>query len=374
MTKIKITARDSSTALEEVSKKLGADAFILSTTSKEGGVEIEATNDPVELKKYSEKPKKKFSNLMKKQLDNITEFPLPTKLDRMERPVQGFNRQNINHGEIDLSILTQNINDLATEIRGMYITGGSGLGVEMGESTFVRLEQAGFSPSVLKTLSPSFNGLNYERGRTAFMNSLSNSLTAPEADNKIKRITFVTGMSGVGKTTLTAKISVNEQDNHPDQITLAKLGYKNDLSDETLRTHGRLLNQPVLRLNPDNLMEILCATKGKILVDVSLEPADAVTSILKVIDFLTNGEVTSIVAIPGGSSGGFIRGQANIFEGLNPQLALTKLDECDLTSSEMSEFFLNSLKIHYLTGSKYILGGLSVCNREILNQYLMENC
>ena len=34
--------------------------------------------------------------------------------------------------------------------------------------------------------------------------------------------------------------------------------------------------QPVLKLNPDNLMEILCSTKGKILVDVSLEPVDAV--------------------------------------------------------------------------------------------------
>mgnify|MGYP003317885268 CR=1 FL=1 len=57
MTTIKITSRDSSTAMDEVSKKLGADAYILSTSSTDGGVEIEATNDPVELKKFSNKPK-----------------------------------------------------------------------------------------------------------------------------------------------------------------------------------------------------------------------------------------------------------------------------------------------------------------------------
>ena len=76
MATIKITARDSSTAMEEVSKKLGADAFILSTTSKDDGVEIEATNDPIELKKFSEQPRKKFSKLMKKQLGNVAEFPM----------------------------------------------------------------------------------------------------------------------------------------------------------------------------------------------------------------------------------------------------------------------------------------------------------
>ena len=76
MTTIKITARDSSTAMEEISKKLGADAFILATTSHEGGVEIEATNDPEELKKFSNKPRKKFSNLMRKELGNVATFPI----------------------------------------------------------------------------------------------------------------------------------------------------------------------------------------------------------------------------------------------------------------------------------------------------------
>ena len=121
MTTIKITARDSSTAMEEVSKKLGADAFILSTTSKEGGVEIEATNDPIELKKYSEKPKKKFSNLIKKELGNVAEFPLPKPTHRSLGSVPDYHEIGSKATESNLSLLTEKIESLTNEIKGMYI-------------------------------------------------------------------------------------------------------------------------------------------------------------------------------------------------------------------------------------------------------------
>ena len=374
MTTIKITARDSSTAMEEVSKKLGADAFILSTTSIDGGVEIEATNDPVELKKFSNKPKKKFSNLMKTELGNVATFPLPKPTHKPLSSVTNYSEIPSKLTDTDLSLLNKNINKLTKEIRGMYITGAGGLGVEIGESTFVKLEQAGFKTSVLKTLSPSFNGLNFERGRAAFMNALAKSLIASDLDNKSQRVSFINGLSGVGKTTLVAKLSARQREFTDENITLATLGYKADTIDDSLRSYGRILNMPVLRLNSENLMETLCSTKGKIFVDVSLDPHDGISAILNAGDFLNDNEVMSIVAIPSGSSNTFIRGQAKMFQDLNHQLTLTKLDECDLTSTEISEFFLNSMKIHYLTGSKSISGELSVCNTEILSQYLLENC
>lgn len=374
MATIKITARDSSTAMEEVSKKLGADAYILSTTSKEGGVEIQATNDPLELKKFSDKPRKKFSNLMKKQLGNIEKFPAPKRTFHDLNVVSGSNKIDSDLVESDLTVLNQNISKLTKEIRGMYITGSEGLSVEIGESTFVKLQQAGFDSSLIKALSPSFNGLNFERGRTAFMSSLSKSLTIESPTKELKRITFVNGLSGVGKTTLTAKLCASQLDSCTGGITLAKLGYTSDLPDESLRTHARMLNKPVLRLNPDNLIESLCSTKEKMLIDVSMEPTDAVASIGRAISFLGQSEVSSIVAIPGGASNTFIRGQANLFKGLSPQLALTKLDECDVSSAEMSEFFLNSMIIDYLTGSKSVVEGISFCTDEILAQYLIENC
>lgn len=374
MATVKITARDSSTAMEEVSKKLGTDAFILSTKSKEGGVEIEATNDPMELKKFSEKPKKKFSNLIKKELSNVAEFPV---LKSKSQAMSSFSSQaelKSHQGSSDLLLLSDNINKLTQEIRGMYITGSSNLSGELGDSSFVKLEQAGFESSVVKALSPAFTGLNFSRGRTAFMNALAKSLTIAEDKKTMKRVTFINGLSGVGKTTLTAKMIASQQSVNSENITLATLGYKNGFQDENLRSYGRLLNKAVLRLNSDNLMETLCSTKGKILLDVSVEPCDGIPLILSALDFLNESEVTSIVAMPAGSSNAFIRSQAKLFEDLDSELALTKLDESNLTSAEISEFFLNSMRINYLTGSKSILGEVSVCNTEILTQYLIENC
>ena len=374
MTTIKITARDSSTAMEEVSKKLGADAFILSTKSKEGGVEIEATNDPVELKKFSEKPKKKFSNLISKELNNVAKFPMLNSSSKTFDTSQDFASLSSGRNNSDLLLLSENISKLTQEIKGMYITGSSNLGVEIGDSAFLKLEQAGFDSAVVKALSPSFNGLNFKRGRAAFMNALANSLTNSDNNNKLKKVTFITGLSGVGKTTLTAKMIASQNEVPFEKISLATLGYKTDNQNESLRAYGRLLNKAVLRLNPDNLMEAICSAKDKILIDVCLEPADGILSILNAVDFISHSEVTSILAVPVGSSNASIRSQAKLFKEIKTELALTKLDECDLTPSEISEFFLNSMKINYLTGSKSVLGEISVCTNEILSQYLIENC
>lgn len=46
MPELKITAVDTSLAMDEVEKKLGPDALILSTTRRDGMIEILATNEP----------------------------------------------------------------------------------------------------------------------------------------------------------------------------------------------------------------------------------------------------------------------------------------------------------------------------------------
>ena len=171
----------------------GADAFILATTSHEGGVEIEATNDPEELKKFSNKPRKKFSNLMRKELGNVATFPISKSNFNELRSLPQSNKIIPNLAQSDISVLNSNISSLRDEIRGMYITGSEGLGVELGESTFVKLQQAGFDTEVIKALSPAFSGLSIERGRIAFMKSLAASLTLEEPFRKFNRITFVNG-------------------------------------------------------------------------------------------------------------------------------------------------------------------------------------
>ena len=55
MVEIKVQASDSATAMEEVEKRLGSDALIVSTTKVDGKIEIIATNDdPAKYRKLSE--------------------------------------------------------------------------------------------------------------------------------------------------------------------------------------------------------------------------------------------------------------------------------------------------------------------------------
>lgn len=56
MPTITVTAPDSSLAMDEIMRRLGDGAFILSTKSREGQIEIRATNDPLPAK--SDKPEK----------------------------------------------------------------------------------------------------------------------------------------------------------------------------------------------------------------------------------------------------------------------------------------------------------------------------
>mgnify|MGYP006124424991 CR=1 FL=1 len=178
MTKIKITARDSTTALDEVSKKLGADAYILSTNSHEDGVEIEATNDLLEVKKLTAPKKSKFSGVMAKELGNITKFPVKvsenknnlvfpqSKLGELET----FSRN-------DMSDIKNNLKTIENQLKGMFLTDISGLSVELGESPSIKLIQDNFDPDVIKILRPSFEGLNYERGRKSFLKAVAEKLS-----------------------------------------------------------------------------------------------------------------------------------------------------------------------------------------------------
>ena len=72
MTTYKFLASDSASAMEEVVKKLGPDALIISTSKKGNKVEIEATNN------FSDQQKRKdvqgnFSDVLHSKIDFLRE-------------------------------------------------------------------------------------------------------------------------------------------------------------------------------------------------------------------------------------------------------------------------------------------------------------
>ena len=80
MPEITVTALDSATAMEEVVKRLGMDALIVSTRRVGSQIEIVATNDEMVSGKTQDQPKQKnstnnanFSDLLKSKLANVTD-------------------------------------------------------------------------------------------------------------------------------------------------------------------------------------------------------------------------------------------------------------------------------------------------------------
>ena len=69
MTTIKVSAIDTATAMDQILSQLGADAMILETTTRDGKVEISATNDPEITLKKPNQISDVFTQIMKEEMN-----------------------------------------------------------------------------------------------------------------------------------------------------------------------------------------------------------------------------------------------------------------------------------------------------------------
>ena len=73
MPELKFSAADTSLAMEEVQRKLGPDALILSTERRDGLIEIVATNDPEKVEEASRQASEKIRSRKEAKLDSVDE-------------------------------------------------------------------------------------------------------------------------------------------------------------------------------------------------------------------------------------------------------------------------------------------------------------
>ena len=66
--------------------------------------------------------------------------------------------------------------------------------------------------------------------------------------------------------------------------------------------------------------------------------------------------------------------QTLLYEKVEPLVALTKLDECELSPIELSALVSAKAQIALLTGTKSLVGAIAIASEAILSQYLKENC
>ena len=65
-----------------------------------------------------------------------------------------------------------------------------------------------FTPEIVASLKPAYDGLSLDRGRSAFLKAFANKISCDEIEEIFKSsVIFILGPSGAGKTTLSAKLA-----------------------------------------------------------------------------------------------------------------------------------------------------------------------
>ena len=366
MPTLTVQANDTATAMEEIWDKLGPDAMIVSTKKRQGRVFMEATTEVANTSTtppVTDSFKEIFSG---KMLGD----PVAVRAEAATAP-------SLPSMKGDLARVQKDIARLESLLSGLIITDLDGINPDLIGSTRIRLQQAGFSPAVLNDLKTTFAGLSYEDGYNAFLARLATRLVDPNAESILtKRLIFVVGATGTGRTTMAAKLVAMLRDAHPmKEIVAASLNGKNTPTQSDLRGFGRLLNVPVCDLSidtPESDFDKMTDYDVMVL-DVTASPEQACQKIQNIKTRLGTQDIATILTMPGSTSRTMIDLTLQKFETLHPTVALTKLDECETTPAEFSALAEQQAQIGILSGTKSVIGAAMFASENILLQYLIEN-
>ena len=373
MTTTTVTAKDTSSAMDDIMEKLGDDAVILSTIKKNGKVQMTATTDITSETPRRLKPSQQFSSIFEnKMLDKqiYGEHEKPFDLTDDFKFTSGASIEQV-------SAIRKDLSDIKSMLNGVVLTEPENLNSNIGSSTSLRLRQAGFSSKVVKKFQESFLSKDYENGRVSFLRELAKDLVPSSLNNiKTSKIIYIVGFSGSGRTTLSAKLAAffaGNNSQNPSNVTLAQYGSSKSISNDSLKSYGRLLNLKTDFINIEQELPMI-GESNKMIIDVDEYPENIIENVSASRKLYGNNKVSVIIALPGGSNKKMVKTLWDSSEQLRPSFALTKLDECELSPIEFSEFSELNANISVITGTNKILDTIAISSENVLTQYLKENC
>ena len=368
MPNVTVTAADTATAMDEIWDRLGPDAMIVSTKKQHGKIVMEATTEstakPAEPTRASTAG---FGTLFTNQMIGKT----PRLGQDTAPPAESITHQN------EFAGVRRDLAALQDMLTGMVLTDLDGINPALAPSTRVTLQRAGFSQKILQDLQTHYAGYSYNDGCERFLKALASQLVHPTSATILqKRLIFVVGASGTGRTTMVAKIAAMLRDQNPSkEIVLASLNGQNGTTNHKLQSFGRLLNLPTVTLGLSTPVEDFnkMTDYDFMVIDVASDSTDAVEKVHSIQSHLGASEVGTLLAIPGSTSESMISTTIKRFYAVHPLVALTKLDECETQPAEFSTLAENHTKIALLSGTKSVIDPAVFASENILLQYLQEN-
>ena len=348
MAEITVRAIDSALAMEEVQKRLGDDALIISTQRIDGQIEITATDEQVEKAEKESKPlilgdiyrQDKFSSVLNRKVGEAEAGQYPKSSDEL------------------YSAMTNKIEKISKELSGLKLlidNYNDSEAVEFG--TIDKLRLIGFMPTTINIFNDLSNetevGVAVRKLAIAFVNGKCRHFD--ESD-----IFVITGQKGSGKSTFSKKFVSLQQDINTGTEYLSF----SDQDKRKLLTAVKSLN---LSHDKDN------APKRKaLIIDTSNQENDLNLLMIDLSKANPEAKISIIQTVPVGSSYERLKKDYKIKSPEKHYWAFTKLDTCDLSVAEISAMIELDNKCMFFSGMDKVKDGAYYSKVDQIEAYLLK--
>ena len=365
MSKLTVKAMDTATAMDEIVNKLGPDAVILSTSKIDGKIVMEAASgtQPTQGRLMNEK---QFSNILSEKM-----IDTPGK----NKTLPGVEKMLPTAKEIQS--LQSQMSQIQKMLSGLFITDLDGVNQDLSSNSRVILQQAGFSSQVLNDFKTAYLGKTFRNGCDQFLSDISSHLTYYDSESLLsKKFIFITGQSGTGRTTMVGKLTASLKEALPNKsVITAEMITSGQQRSSRLQDFCRLLNSQVYTIGVDTSASDFNEIKSNevMIVDMAMPVSNATEKLTEILPSVGPENVGIILTVPASTSAKMIEITLNDTKLLEPMVALTKLDECEVTTAEFSSFATINAKIGLFSASKSIADAPLFASESVLMQYLKEN-
>lgn len=210
----------------------------------------------------------------------------------------------------------------------------------------------------------------------ALVSALAARLVSNTSAQALKAAAIVVvGPSGGGKTTLAAKFAalLNEVDEGR-ALGLVNLTDGSEPQSDVLSFHGRVMNVPVETWDIGAAGDWTAPSKDTVqIIDAGCMAGQIKDIWPRLQDHFAGRTVHVVMAMPSGLAASKIAQELAQYQEMQPEIVLTKLDECECALPEMSEFLIAQARVGWLSGTRNLVDNLAQATTEILEQYLQFN-
>lgn len=348
MAEITVRAIDSALAMEEVQKRLGDDALIISTQRIDGQIEITATDEQVEKAEKESKPlilgdiyrQDKFSSVLNRKVGEAEAGQYPKSSDEL------------------YSAVTNKIEKISKEISGLKLLIDNYRDSEAVEfGTIDKLRLIGFMPTTINI----FNDLSNETEVGVAVRKLAKAFVNGKCRHFDESDIFViTGRKGSGKSTFSNKFVSLQQDIYTETDYLS-------FSDQDKRKLLKAVKS--LNLSQDKQK---APKRQALIIDTSNQENDLNLLMIDLYKANPEAKISIIRTVPVGSSYERLKKDYKIKSPERHYWAFTKLDTYDLSVAEISAMIELDNKCMFFSGMDKVKDGAYYSKVDQIEAYLLK--